>query len=153
MLVMRMKYYTRILFFLATSVLISGCAESKNNSNTPNHDLAMSIINHVAKCWHPPASIIKPLDAVRINIDINRDTSLKKAEIAKVDMKKYKSDKEFRMLADSAIVAIKECSPMEFLPADKYDIWKNLEATFDVTPLDIEIYQQRNRTVNAKTND
>ena len=109
-LVMLVKYYRRILFFLAASVLFSGCSVAQNNiqennyaQNTPNYDLAMSIINHVAKCWAVPRSAIESSNVVHINIALNRNTSLKKVEVAKIDRERYKSEPEFRNLADSAI--------------------------------------------------
>lgn len=45
---------------------------------------------------------------------------------------RYMGDSYFRAAADSVLRAIRNprCNPLE-LPADKYDLWKEMTVTFD----------------------
>lgn len=42
------------------------------------------------------------------------------------------SDPAFPMLAESALRAVTKCAPFSFLPAEKYDVWKDIEVSFDL---------------------
>ncbi len=69
---------------------------------------------------------------VTIRLSVQPDGTISKSEI--VNQSKYNSDTFFRAMADSAMRAIIKSSPLQNLPADKYDVkdgWRELEINFD----------------------
>ena len=66
---------------------------------------------------------------VRLFIALDPEGNVIKAEI--MDTMRYNSDNYYRVLADSAIWAVKEASPIRGLPRDKHNFWKEIEFTFD----------------------
>lgn len=85
----------------------------------------------LAKCWNLPAGAVNAEDLiVDIRIEVNPDRTVKSAEI--VDQSRYNSDSFFRAAADSARRAVYNpmCNPLA-LPADKYDIWKDILIRFN----------------------
>ena len=82
-------------------------------------------------CWNVPFGAKDAQDLrVEIFMVINPDRTLRDAKV--VDQSRYGSDSFFRAAADSALRAVRNpsCSPFD-VPADKYDVWKNVTVTFD----------------------
>lgn len=101
----------------------------------PSMPLAMSEIDAIRqqfmKCWNVPAGARDAHNlSVLLEVRLNSDGSVMDVELAQ-DSGRYYSDTFFRAAADSAIRAVKMCSPLKNLPADKYDTWKYLELSFD----------------------
>ena len=83
------------------------------------------------KCWNVPIGARNPEElVVEIKVRVNRDRSVLDAKI--VDQARMASDTFFRAMAESALRAVKspKCSPLR-LPADKYDVWKEMTVVFD----------------------
>ena len=82
-------------------------------------------------CWDVPSGA---KDAQSTTVDIfmviNPDRTLQSARV--VDESRYNSDNFYRVMAESALRAVRSpnCSPFE-LPPDKYESWKNTTITFD----------------------
>jgi hypothetical protein len=86
-------------------------------------------------CWSIPAGAKGAADlVVDIDIEINPDGTVKKAEI--VDQERLKKDGFFRIAAESALRAILDprCQPLPF-PPQKYEQWKSI--TFSFNPKDL----------------
>jgi outer membrane biosynthesis protein TonB len=91
-----------------------------------------AIMSQIAKCWSPPAGAKDAQNlVVVIDAEFNVDGSYVKAEIASESRSRYNSDPFFRTAAESALRAVRQCSPIKNLPPEKYETWKNLELHFD----------------------
>jgi outer membrane biosynthesis protein TonB len=91
----------------------------------------MSIVQgQITQCWSIPIGA-KNVDNMSVVLRIKLDNKGKVNSVKIVDSKKYASDDYFRVLADSAVWAVKECSPLRGLPEDKHEFWKEIEFTFN----------------------
>ena len=84
---------------------------------------------HLSKCWDPPIGAAGS-DTLIVDIIVSLDRNGKVLS-AKVDNKiRFNSDRFFKVAAEEAIRATRECSPLP-LPAEKYDQWKSFVFVFD----------------------
>ena len=82
----------------------------------------------IQQCWSPPVGLADARDlAVVVRIQFNRDGSL----LRDPTVSNSGSHPMFQIAAESALRAVRRCSPYNFLPPAKYDIWKDVEVTFD----------------------
>ncbi|MEI7668993.1 MAG: hypothetical protein WCJ33_02810 [Pseudomonadota bacterium] len=113
--------------------------EKKSKAVSQNYDetapLSMSekdaIISQIQKCWNVPAGA-KDINnlIVNLHIELSEDGSVTKVEMAK-DEGRYNSDTFFRAAADSAMRAVRKCSPLKNLPVDKYGSWREMDLGFN----------------------
>lgn len=93
-----------------------------------------AIKKQIESCWNPPAG---NKDAAKLqillNIAFNRDGSV--ASVRIIDTIKYGNDEMYKVAADAAVRAVYKASPLQNLPAEQYNIWKNLELNFDPSNL------------------
>ncbi|MFO0389551.1 MAG: hypothetical protein ACK502_07535 [Alphaproteobacteria bacterium] len=113
-----------------------GGGKSKSDQYDPTLPLSISekdaIRSQIAKCWSVPAGARDAHELIVIlRLELAQDGSVIKVELAKESKSRYASDTFFRAAADSAIRAVKQCSPLQNLPADKYSTWRDMELTFD----------------------
>jgi outer membrane biosynthesis protein TonB len=113
-------------------------SQSKSISNKYNPDLPMSmserdvIMSQLAKCWNVPAGAKDAQDlVVVVEAEYNVDGSFIKVGLAQESMGRYNADTFFRAAADSALRAVKLCSPLTNLPPEKYETWRLMELRFD----------------------
>lgn len=107
-----------------------------SNQYNPNLPMSMSekdaIMSQIAKCWTVPAGAKDAQNLViTLNAEYNVDGSLVRVEIAGTDKLRAAADSFFRSAADSAVRAVKQCSPLKDLPPGKYDTWHFMELRFD----------------------
>ena len=82
----------------------------------------------IQECWNPPAGAADARDlAVLVRIQFNQDGSLagEPRLISRV------SAGYQQIAAESAIRAVRRCAPYTFMPAAKYESWKDVEVNFD----------------------
>jgi colicin import membrane protein len=82
----------------------------------------------IQECWNPPAGAADARDlAVLVRIQFNPDGSLagEPRLITRV------SAGYQQIAAESAIRAVRRCAPYTFMPAAKYESWKDVEVNFD----------------------
>ncbi len=111
-------------------------SKSHSESFDPTQPLSMSekdaIRSQIAKCWNVPAGAKDAQELVVVlDIELERDGSVLKVELANESKARYSRDSFFRAAADSAIRAVRQCSPLKDLPVDKYQTWRSLELGFD----------------------
>ena len=114
----------------------SSKSKSFSNKFDPTMQLSMSekdaIMSQIAKCWSVPAGAKNAQDLVVIvKANYNKDGSYINVELASEQKSRYGRDSFFRAAADSAIRAVKLCSPLVGLPAERYNGWSELELYFD----------------------
>lgn len=85
----------------------------------------------IARCWNIPAGARDAENlVVELSLRMNPDGTVRDARI--VDEARARRDPFFRAAADSAVRAVfnPSCTPL-LLPPDKYDIWRDLNLTFN----------------------
>ena len=89
-----------------------------------------AIRSQVQSCWLVPAGAPEAENlVVRLRISLNPDGSLSRPpEI--VDQGRLGQSDYYRVAAESARRAVQKCSPLK-LPVDSYDLWRDIELTFD----------------------
>lgn len=113
--------------------------ESPSKSDTAYIDslpLSMSekdaIRNQIAKCWNVPAGAKDAHELVVVlRLTLEKDGSLINVYLHKSQQGRYGSDPFFRAAVDSAMRAVRACTPLQGMPAEKYQSWKDVELTFD----------------------
>ncbi len=82
----------------------------------------------IQECWNPPAGAADARDlAVLVRIQFNQDGSLAgEPRLVTRVAPGYQ-----QIAAESAIRAIRRCAPYTFMPAAKYESWKDVEVNFD----------------------
>jgi outer membrane biosynthesis protein TonB len=82
----------------------------------------------IQQCWNPPAGLADARDlVVVVRIRFNQDGSLS----ADPTLSNSGSHPTFQVAAESALRAVRRCAPYSFMPVTKYDVWKDVEVTFD----------------------
>jgi colicin import membrane protein len=82
----------------------------------------------IQQCWNPPAGLADARDLiVVIRIRFNPDGSLS----SDPTLSNSGSHPTFQVAAESALRAVRRCAPYSFMPVAKYDVWKDVEVTFD----------------------
>ena len=84
---------------------------------------------HLSKCWDPPIGAAgSDTLIVDIIVSLDRDGRVLSAN---VDNKlRFNTDRIFKVAAEEAIRATRECSPLP-LPPEKYEQWKSFVFVFD----------------------
>ncbi len=113
-----------------------GGGKSKSDQYDPTLPLSISeedaIKSQYAKCWSPPAGAKDAHELVIVlKAEFAQDGSVIKVELARESKSRYSSDTFYRAAADSAIRAVKQCSPLKNLPPEKYSRWREMELRFD----------------------
>jgi chemotaxis protein histidine kinase CheA len=117
---------------LAAAGNVLSAAPSLGTANGSAPKLSMSEIDalraRIQQCWNPPAGAADARDLiVEIRIRFNQDGSL----AAQPTVSNRGSSTYFQVASESALRAVVRCAPYTFLPAAKYDAWKDVEVTFD----------------------
>lgn len=91
-----------------------------------------AIRNQIAKCWNVPAGAKDAQDlVVTLRLQLEQTGVVTSVELASSNQSRYNSDTFFRAAADSAIRAVRQCSPLQNLDPQKYGTWKDMELTFN----------------------
>lgn len=109
--------------------------KKKGGDYNPNMPLSISerdaIIQQISECWNIPAGA-KDAGSMLVKIRVSFAEDGSATEVKIMDMARYSSgDAFFVAAADSAVRAVKMCSPLKGLPKDKYSTWKEIELNFD----------------------
>jgi len=82
----------------------------------------------IQQCWSPPVGLADARDLiVVVRIRFNQDGSLSQDP----SISNLGSHPLFQVAAESALRAVRRCAPYSFMPVAKYDVWKDVEVTFD----------------------
>ncbi len=86
-------------------------------------------------CWSIPLGL--PYDdnlLVRIKLELKKDGTIMKSEILDHERMNNPSQKFYKILAESALRAVRLCQPLK-VPPTGYDKWKNLQLNFNPTEM------------------
>ena len=127
---------------IAKSKIDSADVVKKNNDISQNQDgniqttgLTLSeedvFKQQIFGCWSIPLGIpYKPDLLVRIKLKLKPDGSIAKIEIMDQAKMNKPGEKWYKILAESAVRAIKLCEPLR-VPTTGYERWKELQLNFD----------------------
>ncbi len=89
----------------------------------------------VGRCWNASAIIGAPDPEnliVILDVDLNRDGSLRGApRVANALQINLSGNRFWKVAEQTAVRAVVSCAPYDFLPADRYDTWKEFQFNFD----------------------
>jgi colicin import membrane protein len=86
------------------------------------------LTEHLKGCWDVPAGLADARELfVMIRFQLRRDGTLG----AEPTVTNNVPHPAFQVAAESALRAVRKCTPYTFLPVAKYDVWKDLEIKFD----------------------
>ncbi len=94
------------------------------------NELMGKIQGQISECWNIPIGA-KDIQNMSVRLFIALTPSGAVTDVKIIDQLQYSTDNVYRVVADSAVWAVKECSPLKDLPADKYEMWKEIEFSFD----------------------
>ncbi len=86
-------------------------------------------------CWSVPLGL--PYDEnllVRIKLQLKKDGTIMKSEILDHQRMNRPDQKFYKVLAESALRAVRLCQPLK-VPPTGYDKWKNLQLNFNPTEM------------------
>jgi len=86
-------------------------------------------------CWSVPLGL--PYDSnllVRIKLDLKRDGTVAKSEILDHERMNKPGQKFYKILAESALRAVRLCQPLK-VPPTGYEKWKNIQLNFNPTEM------------------
>ena len=117
--------------------LVEDELSQKNEKNNENSELSISeidlLIQQLSSCWSAPAGIvIEKGMMVKISAKIKPNKKILENSVRIIDTNVSKSNPFYGPITESAMRTLMnpECIPLK-LPADKYNLWKNLTITFD----------------------
>jgi len=89
--------------------------------------------SHMQRCWSPPAGAPNAEKlVVTVSFDLNPDGTLrsppKVTNSVQIDLS---GNRYWKVAERDAVRAVIECQPYDFLPADRYEDWKEFEFNFD----------------------
>ena len=80
------------------------------------------------QCWNVPVGLADARDlVVTLRIQFKQDGSL----LGEPRLMNSASHPAFQVASESALRAVRSCAPYSFLPAAKYEAWKDVIVDFD----------------------
>ena len=86
-------------------------------------------------CWSVPLGL--PYDdnlLVRIKLELKKDGTIMRSEILDHERMNRPGQKFYKILAESALRAVRLCQPLK-VPPTGYENWKNIQLNFDPTEM------------------
>jgi hypothetical protein len=91
--------------------------------------LGNMIRSQISPCWSPPPGA-RDADTLQVSLLIFVDPQGNVSRVTVINETRMAVDRFFRSAAEAARRAVLKCAPLD-LPADKYDIWKQIKFNFD----------------------
>ena len=95
-------------------------------------DIQAALLEQMRECWNVPAGAPNPEQLiVQVEVYLTRDGHLAQAPQLSDDSRAAMAGNPYmRAAAEAALRAISVCEPYR-LPADRYDVWRDIVMTFD----------------------
>jgi hypothetical protein len=87
------------------------------------------IRSQISPCWSPPSGA-RDADTLQVSLEIAVDPKGNVIRVSIVDEIRITIDRSFQSAAEAARRAVLKCTPLN-LPAEHYDIWKEIKFNFD----------------------
>lgn len=110
-------------------------AESARAGSGAQDDLTLSELDALQskmyKCWRMSVDAKNPEDlVVQVRVKLSVDGQVQDAKLTDRAGIYASGDPYLKVAAERALRAVSKCAPYDFLPADKYDTWKDLTLNF-----------------------
>ena len=103
----------------------------KRDDGSLGADIITRLKAKIGKCWNPPSAIASARTLI-VDIIVGLDASGEVVSVRARDAVRYASDDAFRLAAQAAERAFRECSPLiPPLTPEAYEEWKTLHFRFD----------------------
>lgn len=89
--------------------------------------IIQALVQRIRECWSVPPGAREASIVVKLRFGLNTDGSVAGAP----QVMNQGSDPLYEATARSAVAAVMECQSYDFLPQDKYDLWKDLIINFN----------------------
>lgn len=89
--------------------------------------IADAIMQRITKCWSIPPGAREAQIRVKVRFQLNPDGTVS----GMPQIMNSSSDPLFSTTAQSAVSALMECQPYDFLPQDKYNLWQDNGVDFN----------------------
>jgi len=93
--------------------------------------LGNMIRSQISPCWSPPPGA-RDADTLQVSLQIFIDPQGNVSQVTVINETRMAVDRYFRSVAEAARRAVLKCAPLN-LPADKYEIWKQIKINFDLS--------------------
>jgi colicin import membrane protein len=105
--------------------------QAEANLSGTDQQLAATLIDllrqRLSQCWSAPAGAREAQIVVKVKFQLDQQGNV----VGLPQVLSAGSDTLSQTTAQSAVSAIMECQTYEFLPADKYDLWKEITINFN----------------------
>jgi TolA protein len=91
--------------------------------------LAASISRQITPCWNIPVTA-QGIGGLRAELNIVMAADGSVQSVVPMDAARMSSDPVFQAFAESAVRAVRACSPLK-LPPESYQVWRNIIFNFD----------------------
>ncbi len=95
-------------------------------------DIADALRTRIEECWNVPAGV---RDAENLKVRVRFQLGAGGAVTGGPAVLNHMNHPAFPAAAQSAVRAILACQPYDFLPPDRYDLWRDVILTFDPSRL------------------
>lgn len=114
-----------------TAAEAGGTAQSGRAEAAPINPsvLVASISRQITPCWNIPIAA-QGIGGLRAELEISLGPDGSVQTVAPTDLGRMSSDPVFRAFAESAVRAVRACSPLK-LPPESYQVWRNVIFNFD----------------------
>ncbi len=102
-------------------------ANLQGTDDTLSADIVDALRQKLASCWSVPPGAREANIIVKVRFTLNPDGSVQGLP----EVLNASSDMLFGATAQSAVSAVMECQSYDFLPREKYDLWKDITINFN----------------------
>jgi TolA protein len=103
-----------------------GATETQGDDSEVAATLIDALRSKLSECWTVPPGAREARITVKVRFNLRKDKSVDGLPIVLSGGGDTLSD----ATAQSAVSAVMECAPYEFLPADRYDMWQEITVNF-----------------------
>jgi outer membrane biosynthesis protein TonB len=97
------------------------------NDDGVSATISDAIQQRLAKCWSIPPGAREAQISVKVRFQLNPDGTVS----GQPQVMNSSADPLFTTTAQSALSAVMECQPYDFLPQDRYDLWQDNGVNFN----------------------
>jgi outer membrane biosynthesis protein TonB len=110
-----------------TAKPVAGIANLQGTDSELSATIIQALVQRVRECWNVPAGAREANVIVKVHFGLNTDGTV----IGTPEVMNPSADPLFDATARSAVAAVIDCQAYNFLPQDKYDLWKDLIINFN----------------------